>query len=35
MLKMIGVFAGLERNILSERVNSGMVNAAANGKQIG
>lgn len=35
MLKMIGVFSELERNIISQRVKSGMVNAAAKGKKIG
>lgn len=35
MLKMMGVFAELERNIISERVKSGMKNAAAKGKKIG
>lgn len=35
MLKMMAVFAELERNIISERVRSGMANAKANGKQIG
>ena len=35
MLKMMGVFAELERNMISERVKSGMKNASANGKKIG
>ena len=35
MLKMMGVFAELERNIISQRVKSGMDNAKAKGKQIG
>lgn len=35
MLKMMGVFAEMERNMISERVKSGMVNAVANGKIIG
>ena len=35
MLKMMGVFAELERNIISQRVKSGMQNAKANGKKIG
>ena len=35
MLKMMGVFAELERNIISQRVKSGMANAAAKGKIIG
>ncbi len=35
MVKMWGVFAEMERNIISQRVKSGMNNAAAKGKQIG
>jgi DNA invertase Pin-like site-specific DNA recombinase len=35
MLKMMGVFSELERNMISERVKSGMANAAAKGKIIG
>ena len=35
MLKMMGVFSELERNIISQRVKSGMANAAAKGKTIG
>ena len=35
MVKMWGVFAEMERNIISQRVRSGMKNAAAKGKQIG
>lgn len=35
MLKMMGVFAELERNMISERVKSGMANAAAKGKIVG
>lgn len=35
MLKMMGVFAELERNIISQRVKSGMMNAKSKGKQIG
>lgn len=35
MLKMMGVFSELERNITSERVKSGMRNAKAKGKVIG
>lgn len=35
MLQMIGVFAELEKNIISQRVKSGMANAKAKGKQIG
>ena len=35
MLKMMGVFSELERNITSERVKSGMQNAKAKGKHIG
>ena len=35
MLMMWAVFAEMERDIISERVKSGMRNAAAKGKQIG
>ena len=35
MLKMMGVFAELERNMISQRVKSGMENAKAKGKKIG
>lgn len=35
MLKMMGVFAELERNIISERVRSGLDNAVAKGKKLG
>ncbi len=35
MVKMWGVFAEMERNIISQRVKSGMKNVAAKGKQIG
>lgn len=35
MLKMMGVFSELERNIISQRVKSGMQNAKAKGKTIG
>lgn len=35
MLKMMGVFSELERNITSQRVKSGMQNAQSKGKQIG
>lgn len=35
MLKMMGVFAELERNMISQRVRSGMENAKAKGKTIG
>lgn len=35
MVKMWGVFAEMERNIISQRVISGMKNAAAKGKKIG
>lgn len=35
MLKMMGVFSELERNITSQRVKSGMKNARAKGKAIG
>lgn len=34
-LKIIGVFAEIERNIIAERVKSGMRNAKAKGKRIG
>lgn len=35
MLKMMGVFAELERNMISQRVKSGMENAKEKGKKIG
>jgi len=35
MLKMMGAFAELERNMISQRVKSGMENAKAKGKAIG
>lgn len=35
MLKMMGVFSEIERNIISQRVKSGMENAKSKGKQIG
>ena len=35
MLKMMGVFAEMERNMISQRVKSGMEHARANGKKIG
>lgn len=35
MLKMMGVFAELERNMISQRVKSGIENAKAKGKIIG
>lgn len=35
MLKMWGVFSEMERNMISERVKSGMANAKAKGKSIG
>ncbi|MGL5245318.1 MAG: recombinase family protein [Sarcina sp.] len=35
MLKMMGVFSEMERNIISQRVKSGMANAKAQGKVIG
>lgn len=35
MIKMWGVFAEMERNIISQRVKSGMKNARAKSKQIG
>jgi DNA invertase Pin-like site-specific DNA recombinase len=34
-LQIAGVFAELERNIISQRVKSGMANAAAKGSEIG
>lgn len=34
-IQMAGVFAELERNIISERVKSGMANAKAKGKVVG
>jgi DNA invertase Pin-like site-specific DNA recombinase len=35
MLKMMGVFAEIERNIISQRVKSGIKNAKAKGKILG
>lgn len=35
MVKMWGVFSEMERNIISQRVRSGMANARAKGKRIG
>jgi DNA invertase Pin-like site-specific DNA recombinase len=35
MLKMMGVFAELERNMTVQRIRSGMANAKAKGKLIG
>ena len=35
MLKMMGVFAEMERNMISERVKSGIVNARYKGKLVG
>lgn len=35
IIQLMGIFAELERNILSDRVKSGMQNAKAKGKQIG
>ena len=35
MVKMWGVFSEMERNIISQRVKSGMKNAAAKGKKVG
>ena len=35
VVQLMGVFSELERNIISERVKSGMENAKAKGKQIG
>ncbi len=34
MVKMCGVFAEMERNIISQRVKSEMKNAAAKGNQL-
>lgn len=34
-LQMAGVFAELERNMISQRVKSGMANAAAKGRKVG
>lgn len=35
MLQMVGVFSELERNLISERVKSGIANAKAKGKVLG
>ena len=35
MIKMWGVFAEMERNIISQRVKSGIANAKARGAKIG
>jgi DNA invertase Pin-like site-specific DNA recombinase len=35
MLKMMGVFAEMERNMISKRVKLGMENAKAKGKEVG
>lgn len=35
MIQMMGVFAELERNMISERVKSGMANAKLKGREIG
>lgn len=35
MLKMMGVFAEMERNMISQRVKSGMANAKAKGVKLG
>jgi DNA invertase Pin-like site-specific DNA recombinase len=35
MLKMMGVFAELERNMISQRVKSGLSNAKEKGSKIG
>ena len=35
MLKMMGVFAEMERNIISSRVKSGVANARAKGIRLG
>lgn len=34
MLKMMGVFVEMERNMIPQRTKSGMANAKAKGKQI-
>ncbi|ETJ19738.1 Resolvase [human gut metagenome] len=34
-VEMIGVFLELDRNIISQRVKSGVANARANGKVVG
>lgn len=35
ILKIVGVFSEMERNIISERVKSGLINAKAKGKNLG
>ena len=35
MIKMMGVFSELERNMISQRVKNGIAHARSNGKQIG
>lgn len=35
MLQIMGVFAELERNLATERINSGLANAKSNGKKLG
>lgn len=35
MLKMMGVFSELERNMISERIKSGLANARSKGKLVG
>ena len=35
MLKMMGVFAEIERNLITERVKSGLENAKSKGKKLG
>ena len=35
MLKMMGVFAEIERNMISQRVKSGIANARSKGKRVG
>ena len=35
VLKIVGVFSEMERNIISERVKSGLINAKAKGKNLG
>ena len=34
MLKMMGVFAEIERNMISQRVKSGIANARSKGKRV-
>jgi DNA invertase Pin-like site-specific DNA recombinase len=35
MLKMMGVFSEIERNMISQRVKSGIANARSKGKRVG